>query len=245
MTVALSERGQAMLDSLPWYYQDADFALHMLDACARELDRLEGFLTTFRQKSFVHEADDTYDLLAIWEAQLGLPVEESNVLADRQTDVLALYRARGSYSGSDWVAVVNDIIGTSDWAHVENTPNAYDLRITLPFASASTTLTATQMLPTATLTVVSTTGFPTNGSLLVGGAQVVNYTGITSTTFTGCTGGIGTFAGGTIVAMASSQRLQRIEALIRTITPAHLNVIVVYAGSGFIVGESSVGEVTI
>lgn len=43
----------------------------------------------------------------------------------------------------------------------------------------------------ATLTVTSTTGFTTSGSILVGNSTgnwgVVNYTGITATTFTGCT----------------------------------------------------------
>ena len=36
------------------------------------------------------------------------------------------------------------------------------------------------------LTVVSTTGFPTAGYLFIG-SEVIQYTGTTSTTFTGCT----------------------------------------------------------
>ena len=43
--------------------------------------------------------------------------------------------------------------------------------------------------------VVSTSGFPPSGTMVVitsAGAQTVTYTGLTATTFTGCTGGTGT-----------------------------------------------------
>jgi hypothetical protein len=45
-------------------------------------------------------------------------------------------------------------------------------------------------LPTGTITVVSTAGWPETGSFTVD-AQTVTYTGKTATTFTGCTGGSG------------------------------------------------------
>lgn len=64
--------------------------------------------------------------------------------------------------------------------------------------SAVTSLTVGATLPTATLTVSSTSGFPTTGTIYVGGQQVF-YTGTTGTTFTGCTGGTGTFVTGTPV----------------------------------------------
>jgi hypothetical protein len=68
--------------------------------------------------------------------------------------------------------------------------------------SPSTTLNGIQSLPTATLTVNSTQGFPGAGTLLVG-TQIVTYTGITSTTFTGCAGGTGSQASGTTVKMST------------------------------------------
>jgi len=52
-------------------------------------------------------------------------------------------------------------------------------------------------LPTGTINVVSTTNFPTSGSILVftnAGSQTVAYTGTSGTTFTGCTGGTGTMS---------------------------------------------------
>lgn len=57
-------------------------------------------------------------------------------------------------------------------------------------------------LPQATLTVPSTTAFPTSGTLFVytsTGRQRVTYTGTTATTFTGCSGGGGVIGFATIV----------------------------------------------
>lgn len=51
------------------------------------------------------------------------------------------------------------------------------------------------VLPQATINVVSTAGFPTSGSVLIGDT-IVAYTGITATTLTGCTGGTGVLATG-------------------------------------------------
>lgn len=68
----------------------------------------------------------------------------------------------------------------------------------------STTLTGSTTLPTATITVASTSGAPTSGQCLIGGRQVT-YLGVTGTTLTGCTGGTGTFAPGDLVVFASPQ----------------------------------------
>lgn len=52
--------------------------------------------------------------------------------------------------------------------------------------SHTTTLNGTQTLPASTITVASTTGFPTAGPISVGG-MYITYTGTTGSTFTGCT----------------------------------------------------------
>lgn len=55
-------------------------------------------------------------------------------------------------------------------------------------------------LPTATLLVTSTTGFPSSGTLFAfssAGRQTITYTGSTATSFTGCTGGTGNLNAGT------------------------------------------------
>jgi hypothetical protein len=60
-----------------------------------------------------------------------------------------------------------------------------------------------QVLPQATINVASTTGFPTSGVINVVTSnnvpQVVTYTGVTATTFTGCSGGTGTMTTGNAV----------------------------------------------
>jgi len=73
------------------------------------------------------------------------------------------------------------------------------------FNSTSTSLAAPsigQSFPQSTITVSSTTNFPSSGSILVpvgvGGLTPVLYTNKTSTTFTGCTGGFGTMTSGTV-----------------------------------------------
>jgi len=52
----------------------------------------------------------------------------------------------------------------------------------------STTLDGALLVSDTTITVLSTSGFPTAGTLLIGTEQIT-YTGTTSTTFTGCTRG--------------------------------------------------------
>jgi hypothetical protein len=61
-------------------------------------------------------------------------------------------------------------------------------------------------LPQATINVVSTTGFPTSGTIFVYtslGTQIVTYTGINATQFTGCSGGLGTMSTGGNVTSSS------------------------------------------
>ena len=59
-------------------------------------------------------------------------------------------------------------------------PNDVSLRTTLPSA-----VTAEQ----TTIQIASTSGAPPTGSFTIGSAEIVTYTGKTSTTFTGCTRG--------------------------------------------------------
>jgi hypothetical protein len=60
---------------------------------------------------------------------------------------------------------------------------------------AYTAVNGAQTLPESTITVASTTGFPTSGTLMLGG-QTVTYTGTTATTFTGVSGGATNLANG-------------------------------------------------
>jgi hypothetical protein len=74
----------------------------------------------------------------------------------------------------------------------------YTPPVAYPANTLGTTIDAASnglALPQATITVVSTTGYPASGTFWVQtttGWQLITYTGTTATTFTGCTGGTGT-----------------------------------------------------
>lgn len=73
------------------------------------------------------------------------------------------------------------------------------IRLLIPGSSGSTTTTSQQYtLPTATINVGSTSGFSLAGTISVGG-QTISYTGVTLTSFTGCSGGFGVVGSGAIV----------------------------------------------
>lgn len=76
--------------------------------------------------------------------------------------------------------------------------NADALVFTLNMFPISTTIAASSSgvnLPQSTINVASTSGFQSSGSIFVStttGNTLVNYAGLTATSFTGCTGGVGT-----------------------------------------------------
>jgi hypothetical protein len=74
---------------------------------------------------------------------------------------------------------------------------------------SATTITASSngiVLPTGTINVVSTAGFNSSGTFIIIGGSTITYTGKTSTSFTGCTGGSGTLSTG-----------QRVSSIVLTI----------------------------
>jgi len=76
--------------------------------------------------------------------------------------------------------------------------DAIDFGLTDPYTFVSS-LSDGVSLPTGTINVSSTSDFPSSGTLLVNtsaGVQTVNYAGRTSTSFTGCTGGVGSMETG-------------------------------------------------
>jgi hypothetical protein len=93
-----------------------------------------------------------------------------------------------------------------------NTSDAADLndysQVNISVSPHGTTITSgsnAAVLPQATINVASTAGFPTSGFLNVVtalGIQVVSYTGVTGTSFTGCQGGLGAMTTGGQVVLA-------------------------------------------
>ena len=109
---------------------------------------------------------------------------------------------------------INDTLGVKYTVdHEEMDAGTWSLEITSCSPSApgditppapATTASSPQPFPRSTLSVASTAGFPTSGELQVAGVTgLVSYTGITPTTFTGCTGGTGTAPAGGVVTRRS------------------------------------------
>jgi len=103
------------------------------------------------------------------------------------------------------------------WTVIAQNTNASDRAGIHPLNPSSTTIAAgsnTVALPTGTINVASTAGFPAASAaaprcIIITGPPGVNtdttvqYTGSTGTTFTGCTGGTGTMATGQTVKPAN------------------------------------------
>lgn len=88
----------------------------------------------------------------------------------------------------------------------------------------TTTVNAAGTLPQSTITVVSTTGFASpTGTIYIlnsSGTQTVAYTGTTTTTFTGCSGGTGAIATGNDVVQSIEQGTTAALILEPKISPA-------------------------
>jgi hypothetical protein len=106
-----------------------------------------------------------------------------------------------------------DIIRTNANLFVEGLAQHATKLFTSPYAKTTTVAVASNgaSLPQATINVASTAGFPTVGIMRVatsGGVQEVRWTGLTGTSFTGCTGGTGVMStGGAVQLPAYAVRL--------------------------------------
>lgn len=74
-------------------------------------------------------------------------------------------------------------------ARVLDTTDAFGIMVHRRNAGSETELAATRDRDDTTITVKSTTGFPSSGYIYIG-TECIKYTGITSTSFTGCTRGM-------------------------------------------------------
>jgi Pectate lyase superfamily protein len=94
--------------------------------------------------------------------------------------------------------IIRGVSGSGDYAGSRlHFPDGID-GVVIERGVASTTLTTSTTLPAGTINVASTSGFAGSGALVIG-ANTVAYTGVTATSFTGCSGGSDIFPAGTIV----------------------------------------------
>ena len=115
---------------------------------------------------------------------------------------------------------VNGVPGSCDPEYTTNGPDGRSYRVDTYLyydqsATATTTTSASVTLPATTINVASTTNFPTSGSITLGG-QTVTYTGITGTSFTGCSGGSGTIASGsTVLGGQTGEQIKTVTVVVR------------------------------
>jgi hypothetical protein len=136
----LSAKGQELLAMMPPYFSDAPYVQTIIDAHARELQRIEDAAAAVLRTMFPATADDTYGFLSLWESILGLPVAPGGTtLAARRAKVLAGLQKQNAGAGSGWIALMNEALGGSPWAYVEANPvtDPYEVHIFIPFAGGS------------------------------------------------------------------------------------------------------------
>ncbi len=123
-------------------------------------------------------------------------------------------RSQAGFDLTKYVTSLNDIktsqAGTASWTALSTTYTGVGTAstTTLPLAPPN----PNQTLPSSTIVVASTTGFPNSGNLVVQtstGLQTVAYTGVAAnpSRFTGCSGGTGTIAAGTTVGSPSNSNM--------------------------------------
>lgn len=115
------------------------------------------------------------------------------------------YWAKYFFYASD---IIDTSITTTNGQPFYNLPNNIfnlrKVRLLIPGNNqAYTTTTAQVTLPIGTIPVGTTQGFTTSGTLNIGGSQIVQYTGVTNTSFTGCTGGSGVIIQGSSISQIS------------------------------------------
>jgi hypothetical protein len=137
--------------------------------------------------------------------------------------------AAGGIIQSNWVEIITDVSTTTD---------------TWPTPNTVTTLAG--VLPTATITVNSTSGFPTSGQLYIltaNNTQIVTYTGTTGTTFTGCTGGSGAYILGAYIWGGPTSTTIAAGSNGQTLPQATINVVstTAFPTSGILLINTSLG----
>lgn len=140
-----------------------------------------------------------------------------NIIPPNNNTVYSFVQAGGpawSYSNVDAIATQlenfqlltgfgTSVNGVSEDLSERGTSGPLSVLQLQPPHTPNTFTTSGGSLPTGTINVVSTSGFLASGYLAIltvaNGYQLVNYTGTTATSFTGCTGGTGSFISGNAI----------------------------------------------
>ncbi len=104
----------------------------------------------------------------------------------------------GVYNGTGNNTLLTGVTGLSIGADATGAELPWIPAQLNPVSANVTSVTTTVLLPAATISVASTAGFPSSGTIYTNsssGPQAITYTGTTATSFTGCSGGTGTVNG--------------------------------------------------
>lgn len=139
MPATLTPKAEELFDSLPPYYENDPMTQAVLGAVGAELQRIENYLQTIRDKIWWATADDEYGFLGLWEARVGLPVEPEGISIEaRRAKVGAAVQRRSEGAGEGWVNVITTFLGTPSWSHEEQRAGDYRLAIDIPVLGAYT-----------------------------------------------------------------------------------------------------------
>jgi uncharacterized protein YmfQ (DUF2313 family) len=127
-----------IFDSLPIYYQWDPTLCRLTLSLANELDRLTAFIESIANGFSPKGALDEPALLAIWEHILKLPIEPAGVtITEREQVVLAAFFGRSCTTTAEWVAAMNQALGSVSWKHEVCVPGPGQLTITVPYPEDS------------------------------------------------------------------------------------------------------------
>jgi uncharacterized protein YmfQ (DUF2313 family) len=127
MAGTLTDTAEQLLERVPGYWRGEPYYEAMINAVAKELDRLTAAIEGVRREAFPTNATDTYGMLAVWEATMGLPVRPpGTTINQRRANVLSKLQARQSASGASWVEVVSALLGNG-WTYEEGTTEAFQI----------------------------------------------------------------------------------------------------------------------
>lgn len=127
-----SPRLERMLEAIPPFYRRDPTVRGILNAEAKEIDRLEAAIDEVQRIPFPLE---TSTFLSLWEQFFGLPIEPEGVsLAKRQSLIALEFRRIAMMTfGSTWVERMDEVIG-GKWSHEEDEGI---LNIVVPFGENS------------------------------------------------------------------------------------------------------------
>lgn len=136
--MALSPTAQRMMDTLPDYYWGEPLYERIVQAWANEIDRLEARLEQIKNGLVPGLADDTLGMLALWEAQLGLPINPPDAtVPQRLSKVNAALRKLDAGSAAGYIAALSAAIDTNAWTLLRDTPANLVDTLQIPYAPGS------------------------------------------------------------------------------------------------------------